>query len=366
MPSSLLRALRFARAWASPPADIGAREVLIPLPAGDVVPGTLSGPAESPAVGWVVLHGLTRTGRTHPELTRFVRALASTGASVLVPEIREWVDLEFAPERSRTVIRAAVDWLHASPTTAPGGVVLVGFSFGAPQALFVAADPSLAERVRGVVGWGGYEDIERTFRFSLTGEHEWEGVQYHQRPDPYARWVIGRNCLPLSPTLGGREALVSALHRLAVETGEKRLHPWEPSSDPFKESMRAALPREDRPLFDLFAPPSDREPDRKAALALVAELTPLMRREMPSVEPVRLIRSLASPVRLLHSRSDHLIPFTETLRLGRALEGKAADSTTRLTGLFSHSGDRVEGSVGSRALENLRFIGALRGVFGLG
>jgi pimeloyl-ACP methyl ester carboxylesterase len=332
---------------------------------GESIPGTLCRSGGGSARGWVVLHGMTRMGRAHPELLRFVRALASTGASVLVPEIREWVDLEFAPERSRAIIRAAVDWHHAAPTTASGGVVLVGFSFGAPQALLVAAEPPVSKRIRGVVGWGGYEDIGRTFRFSLTGEHEWEGVQYHQRPDPYARWVIGTNCLPLSPALGDRGALISALRRLAVETGEKRLHPAESSFDPFRDAIRAALPPEDRALFDLFAPPLNKEPDREATLALVEELTPLIRREMPSIEPASLIGSLDSPVRLLHSRSDHLIPFTETLRLGRALEEKAADLTTRLTGLFSHSGDPIEGATGSRVLENVRFIGALRGVFAI-
>lgn len=362
----LLPALRFSRAWASPPSHVETVEVRIPLRSGETVPGTFRAPRSAPGRGWVVLHGVTRLGRSHPELVRFVQALASTGASVLVPEIREWVDLEFAPERSRAIIGASVEWLASAPSTKPGGVILVGFSFGAPQALMVAADPSVSERVRGVIGWGGYADIERTFRFSLTGEHEWEGVQYHQRPDPYARWVIGRNCIPLSSALRDRAGLVPALHRLAVETGEKRLHPWEPSFDRFREALRSGLSVEERTTFDLLAPPHDREPDRDAALALVAELVPLIRREMPSLEPAAMIERVRSPVRLLHSRSDHLIPFTETLRLGHELEPKTSDLTARLTGLFSHSGDRVEAGMGSRILENLRFIGALRGIFALG
>lgn len=368
--TGLADAFRFSRAWTSPPSAPDGSEVRIPVGVEDVVPGTLTGSDGSAAGGsalrgWIVLHGMTRLGRRHPELLRFVRALASTGARVLVPEIREWIELEFAPERAREIIRAAVRWLDADPATASGGVVLLGFSFGAPQALLVAAEPSVAERIRGVVGWGGYADIERAFRFSLTGEHEWDGAVYRQEPDPYARWVIGRNCIPLSPSFGDTDAVVAALHGLASAAGERRLRPDSPTPEAHAERLRAEMSPEERSLFDVFAPPGGGHPDRDAASALVAELVPLMRRALPSLEPLRLIEGLPVPVRLLHSRTDRLIPFTESLRLHRGLEPKVPDLSVRLTGLYGHSGRGVEGGLLSRTIENARFLGALRRVFEL-
>ena len=361
---SLRKALQFSRAWRSPPSTLRESEVLIPVREGaSPIPGTIIRPEGSEMRGWVVLHGMTRLGRAHSELGRFVRAIASTGASVLVPEIREWTELEFAPRRAQAILRGAVDWLYQSPAIEPGGITVAGFSFGAPQALFAAADVELGRKIRGVLGWGGYADIERTFRFSFIGEHEWDGVSYRQRPDPYARWVIGRNCIPLSASLADHTALVAALHRLAVEAGEKRLQTWDPASDPVKEELRRRLPPRDRSLFDVFAPPVDREPDPGAAEALVSELVPAIRREIPLLEPVPLIDRLTVPVRLLHGRSDHLIPFTETLRLGHALDSKASDLSTRLTGLFSHSGGSAGGGLWTRTRENIRFLGALQGIF---
>ena len=315
-----------------------------------------------------MLHGMTRPGPAHPELQRFARALASTGASVLLPEIREWMELEFAPERAQEVIRASVDWLETSSEIAPSGVMLVGFSFGAPQALLAAADERLMGKIQGLVWWGGYADIERTFRFSFTGVHEWEGDTYRQTPNPYARWVIGKNCIPLSPTMADHGEVAGALHRLACEAGENRVPVWGPAGDHLRSELRSALPSGDRPLFDVFAPPSSQEPDASAAQSIVDELVPAIRRALPLIEPLPLIRRLPVATRLLHSRSDQLIPFTETLRLARALEGlegKSPGLCTHLTGLFGHSGDAVAGSRWMRAKENLNFLASLRGIFEL-
>jgi pimeloyl-ACP methyl ester carboxylesterase len=336
------------------------------LASGEEATATLTeGTKPRPRRGWVVLHGVTRFGERHPELQRFVGALATTGDRVLVPHVREWSDLRFAPERARLTIARAIAWLHAHPGTTPGGVVLVGFSFGAPQAMRVAADPKVGALLRGVVGWGGYADIARTFRFSLTGEHDFEGAEYRQPPDPYARWVIGVNSLPLCPSLGRTEALVAALWQLAAAAGERRIRSIDSSSDPMKEELRRGLTPSERALFDVFAPPAGREPDRAEASRLLDELVPAVRRASPTLE-VGAGGPLGSPVRLLHARTDRLIPFTETLRLAKTLAPATDDLTTRLIGLFSHSGEKIAAGPLARVRENVRFFEALRGVLSLG
>ena len=364
-------ALRFARAWNTPSAEVASRRVSLPVP-DDVsgspapVPGTVVAPAGSRGTrGWVVLHGLTRKGSDHTELVRFTNALASTGARVVVPEIREWVDLRFAPERANTVIRAAVEWMDEHPDTLDGGVILVGFSFGGPQALLAAAAPELERKLRGVVSWGGYAELERVVRFSFTGEHEWQGRTDHIPPDPYVRWIIGGNCLPLRSEEAMDRRVADALLRLAREAGDRGVRSADPVYDPVKRELRETLPTDDRALFDLFAPPTDREPDREAAGRLMVELVPVIRRRIPMLDPVPLIESIPSPVRLLHGRADDLIPFTETLRLEEALGSRVADLQTRITGLFSHSGEDGNAGITARTREGLRFLAALRGIFEL-
>src|SRR6185369_1110915 len=75
--------------------------------------------------GWIVLGGVTKMGRFHPQLSRFARALAASGAGVIVPEIPEWADLRLAPAVTVPTVRAAVRALDARPEIEHGSYGLV-------------------------------------------------------------------------------------------------------------------------------------------------------------------------------------------------------------------------------------------------
>ena len=365
MASPLLDTIRFGRGWLRPPPSVRTRELRV-RPDDDTspVPATLMEAGDAlPAPGWVVLHGLTRPGRHHPSLVRFGRAVASTGSRVLIPEIPEWVELDFAPERAQAVIRGAVERLVADPDTRGKSVTLVGFSFGAPQALLAASDPSFSRNLRAVVGWGGFADLTRTSYFQLTGEHEWEGRTYHQPPDPYGRWIVGANCLPLLTETRDAKAVAQALRALAVEAGDRQIDARDASLDGLKRQLRMGLPQRARSLFDLFAPPTHRNPDPEEARRMVERIVPAVKQAMPLMDPLRMIEGIRVPVRLLHSRSDHLIPFTETLRTAHALDRRAPLLEANVTGLFQHSGRPEGGSIVARARALVGFAGALKGIF---
>ncbi len=364
----LVDTLRFARGWLRPRTTLREREVpVLPEESSTPVPATLVEPSESgPLPGWVVLHGITRPGRAHAGLLRFVRALATTGRRVLVPEIPEWRDMDFAPARAQSIIRGAVDQLASDPDSTEGGVVLLGFSFGAPQALVVASDPAFRGRVRGVVGWGGYADLERTFRFLCTGRHTLNGEVHHQRPDPYGRWVIGANCLPLVPGLKGSRPVASALRALAVEAGERQVMAWDPSLERVRSQLRTGLPRTLRGLFDLFAPPDAALPPAESVEELTRTLAGAARRQLPLLDPLGTIEGIRAPVRLLHGRSDQLIPCSETPALARALERRAPDLEWALTGLFAHSGGASGVGPVARMREAIEFGRVLGDVISIG
>jgi dienelactone hydrolase len=367
MITPLFRALRFARRWSVPRSDLVETDISIPGRGGrEPNSGTLvSLPGSRPRAGWVVLHGITRPGRRHPGLLRFVRALASTGGRVLVPEVAAWTELRFEPGQAQKVLDGAVRWMADSSACRPGGVVLLGFSFGGPQALLAASDPDLGSRLRGVVSWGGYQSLDRTVAFQFTGEHELDGRTEVLRPDPYGRWVVGANCLLLTPGYHDRHEVAGALHRLAAEAGERQLPPLDPGLDPLKSSLRSRLGPDDRRLFDLFAPPWDRDPDPESGRELAGSMVAAARQKMPLLDPIPGIDSIRPPVRLLHGRTDRLIPYTETLYLARTLSSCTRNLDTRLTGLFAHSGGSERLRVTSRAREAIRFLRMLAGVFEL-
>ena len=365
MASSLLRTARFLGSWITGRSPVTEREAEC-RDGDDLFPATLYAPAAGPTdgAGWIVLHGITRPGRAHPTLVRFARALASSGARVVVPEIEAWTELRLAPERTVPAVRGALRLLEAD--TGDGGSLpgLVGFSFGAPQVVLASLDPELRGRLAGVTGFGGYCDLERTVTFQFTGEHTWEGRTHHHRPDPYGRWVIGANYLTGVPEHGDADDVARALWRLAALAGERRIESWDPRYDPVKAQLREEIAPRRRGLFDLFAPPADGEPERGEAEDLIPRLAAACRAASPLMDPGPLLPAPPSPVRLVHGRNDHLIPFTATLRLRRAFpEGSDVDAT--VTGLFAHS-DESPLRAGIEAIREAGvFVRALGDVLGL-
>lgn len=331
------RTVRYLSSWLGAGREVELRDVTLRR-GGTELDATWAVPrgAREPLGAWVVLHGLTRTGRGHAQLGRFVRALAASGSAVVVPEVPEWQALHLAPDATLPTVRAALDWMDEQPLVAGGRRGLLGFSFGAPQAVAASAHPSLRDRLDGVVAFGGYCDLERTVRFQLTGEHEWEGVRHHHRPDPYGRWIVAGNHLTDLPEHAGKEDAARALLELARKAGDVGVPSWDPSLRPTKEALRASVAPEHREIFDYLAAPDGTDPSGPRAYELARALAEAATTHNPSMEVARRLKDVPGPVHLVHGRADHLIPYTEALRLGRALPERAVAQLT-VTALFGHS-----------------------------
>lgn len=376
MPASTLRSLGFLRTWLSGGGGGRQEEVEIPgegrrIPATVFVPDDVSLPGDGTPVGprpvWIVLHGVTRPGRRHEQLVRFCRALAGAGTTAVVPEIREWVELRLAPEHTVPTIRAAMDWLDR------GEAGLVGFSFGAPQALRAAAHPDLRDRVGGVAGFGGYFDVARTVRFQLTGHHEWRGEEERLDPDPYGRWIMAANHLTDVPGHQDAEDVARALWRLAAIAGDARIPSDAPEMAVHRRDLRPRVEESHRALFDLLArgplgsesdSAEDRMPRTTRLESLAGELSRAALATAPLLDVRDHLAGIRCPVELIHGRFDRLVPYTESLRLAEAFPPGARVRVT-VTRLFSHTEGRALLPGISGALEGWRFFAALRRVLGL-
>jgi pimeloyl-ACP methyl ester carboxylesterase len=315
---------------------------------------------------WVVLHGLTRPGRAHPSLLRFARAIAAAGNVVFLPEIPEWRDLRVAPALTIDTIRQAVRALQQRDDIRHEHVGLCGFSFGATQALIAAADEETAALLAGVAAWGGYYDLRRLFRFGLTGYHELDGVTYNTPPDPYGPWIMAGNYLPQTPGFEDAIPVAEALLALALEAGERRIYAWDPIYDESKRRLRATLVPRHRGLFDLIAPDTTAPPRDATEVLRIAEVladTALL--ADPLLDPQPFLDRVRVPILFAHGRDDRLVPFTETLRLARAVPPDRIRSLT-VTALFQHSGG-TSGGLGALgvAREGGRFVRLLHRVLTL-
>ena len=353
---------RYARSWKKGTA-VSVEETQIERN-GETIPATFMTPAshrgELPA--WIILGGITSMGRFHPQLIRFGRALAASGAAVLIPEMPEWRDLKLAPEVTTPTVRGALRAIEARPEVRKGKVGLIGFSFGAAQAAIASSYDDLSDRIAGVVLFGGYCDLERTLRYQLTGLHEWDGVTERVDPDPYGRWVIASNYLTRVPGYEDAQDVAAALRRLALASTELRIPAWDPRHDLLKGDLRAALAPRHQGTFDLFAPcTSATMVGGEASEAMAVALAGACRRSQPLLDPNLELRRMRVPIHLFHGRGDRLVPYTESLRFHQRLSA-SLDSHVTVTGLFAHSADHRPATMAMRVREGLVFFKAMRGV----
>ena len=332
----MIRTARFLHGWYRPSVGVQTIEEVVEAPEGPMSATLYRPRGGAPRHGWVVLHGITVPGRAHPSLIRFARALAQSGGIVLVPEIAAWRELRVDPEAADHAIAAAAEHMRRTPRVRRGGVGVVGFSFGATQALVTAARPELRDGIRTVVAFGGYCDPVATFVYAFTGEHEWKGIRSTLPPDPYGRWIVTANYLTDIPEFASMGRVARGAHRLAVESGERGVYAGDPLLDPIKATVRAGLSPSEREIWDLIAHPADRPspPDATRRLGSLVARAALARH--PALDPRPALPLLSHPTVLAHGYHDQLIPYTETLQLHERLADHAP-SYLSVSRLFAHS-----------------------------
>ena len=360
--------LRFVQQYVRPRAGATLADEVHYRRGAEQLPATVYSPRgrRGTLPGWVILHGLTRPGRRHPGLIHFAQSVARAGNIVMVPEIPEWRELRVAPAVTIDTIRAAVRALQHRDDVNHGHVGLFGFSFGATQALIASCDAETAASLHGIASWGGYCDLRRVFRFGLIGVHELDGVTRRMQPDPYGSWIIAGQYLPHVPGYGGSEAVAQALYELALESGEKRVYAWDPIYDVTKLRLRARLPDDQRELFDLIAPLTTvQDRDETRVLELGERIADTALRRDPLLDPQPFLGRVRVPVLFAHGRDDRLIPFTESIRLSRAVPASQSLGLT-VTSLFQHSG-ATQAGLGPVGLvrEGFRFLHLLHRVLAI-
>ena len=365
MALQLTRTTSYVRSWLTGHADVLEEEITLDRD-GACIPATLVRPAQvnSPLPGWVILHGITRPGRGHPQLIRFSRAVAATGAAVIIPEVPEWRELRLEPQLVVPTVQCSISALRDTPGIENMPYGLIGFSFSASHALSAAAAHEVREDIAGVVGFGGYCNLERTITFMLTGQHQYEGQSYELTPDPYGRWIVAANYLDKIPGYEEATDVTHGLRQLAALSGDIGAPAHDLCYDAAKAKERGKINSDRKFLFDILAPPSGVLPDLAHAKKLGHKLTEAAVRIEPEIDAFKTLQNISCPVHILHGRNDDLIPFSEGLRIRDALPPES-DSHTTITRLFGHSTqDRFPSPF--RAIQEVAaFLRALERIFRL-
>lgn len=259
--------------------------------------------------GLLVTHGVLDTGKDDPRLVALANELASCGFAVLVPELDGLKSLRLDMDESGD-IAAAFRVMLSREEVDETRAGLFGISFAAGPTLKAATDPSIRDRVKFVVSFGGYYDTVNIIRYLTTGRDEYRGHRHVEPPEIYARYVFVKNLLVHLTAEEDRMVLSGLLDTMEREAaaGAKR---WEGEAPVISPDRLTA---DGRAVYHLIR---NQDPDQVQSLMEATE--PAVRDYLESLSVRPVVPHLTAQVLIGHGDTDPLIPSTESLRLADAL-----------------------------------------------
>jgi pimeloyl-ACP methyl ester carboxylesterase len=289
---------------------IVSRIVAEPIHTEDVAFATESGvvrgrvylPEQHPnAAGLVVLHGVHHLGMDEPRLVSFAAAMASCGLRVLTPQLPGIADYH-VDRSSVRVIGESARWF-ARQTNGPVGVL--GLSFSGGLALVATGDPGYRPDFKFVFAVGSQDAMDHVAAYYLTGrEVRPDGTTERLTPHEYGALVMEYEHLEDFVPAGDEAAIRPVLREHLYE---------DKSAEELAEARLNAQQRaEAMSLMDS---------NSAATRAKLAAADARHVEEMEGLSPHGMLRSMTTPVYLLHGQADNIIPAAETLWMASELPG---------------------------------------------
>lgn len=256
--------------------------------------------AHAPAL--MVLHGVHHLGMNEPRLMSFAAAMASCGLQVLTPELPNIKDYRIDADSVRTIAGSA-RWF-AARTGGPVGVM--GLSFSGGLALVAAADPIYEPGFKFVFAVGSQDEMSRVAQYYLTGrELRPDGTMEELSPHEYGALVLEYEHLDDFVPASDVAAVRAVLREHLYENKQAELGALSQAT--------VAQRAEAVALMDTNSP-------KTWARLATAEIR--RRKEMDGLSPHGILKTMTTPVYLLHGEADNIIPSAETLWMANELPNK--------------------------------------------
>jgi pimeloyl-ACP methyl ester carboxylesterase len=264
------------------------------------VRGRLYVPDRHPnAPALVVLHGVHHLGIDEPRLVSFASAMASCGVRVLTPELPGIKDYH-VDRRSVQVIGESTRWFSRQ---AGGPVGVLGLSFSGGLALVAAAEPQYRPDFKFVVAVGSQDAMDHVATYYLTGqEARPDGTMERLTPHEYGALVLEyehlEDFVPKSDEAAIRPVLREHLYedKSAEKLAEAKLNSRQRAEAAVLMDSNSAMTR------------------ARLAAANIRHVE-----EMEGLSPHGMLRTMTTPVYLLHGQGDNIIPAAETLWMASEL-----------------------------------------------
>jgi pimeloyl-ACP methyl ester carboxylesterase len=227
-----------------------------------------------------------------------------------------------------------------------GPVSVMSISFGSIAAFHLAAKHP--DRVKRMVVFGGYRNLELSFRFALGGAVAGAAAQVRDPLNgPAVIANLVEDMLPAAEAETFRAAALAFSRRTwskhgAIEDKHDGRHLK------VGAEIAATLEGDAARLFRVAARLEGNPLD------VVDEVFERARGRFAFLDPSPLMARITAPVACVHGRDDDVIPWSESVAMARDL----ANGRAYITGLYGHTG-RANGAAAGALVRELRAMGGV-------
>ena len=282
--------------------------------------GDLYLPGEGkPEAGIVLVPGMVQEGKDAPNFVTFATTLARARFAVVAPQLSGHRDLRIEPGQAREVADAFRYLADREDLSPEGRAGIAGISYALGPVMVGALEDDIRERVRFILGVGGYYDLRTAIRFVTTGYFEVDGSPRSVRSSQYGKLVLAKSVLN-----DLHDAKDRAIFEEMVEVKLKDFN-----AD--ISALAEGLGPEGMSVHSLL-----NNTDPRLTPQLIAALPPAT---VATIDALTLsdkdLTRLTARLLLVHGKNDTLIPYPESVALGNAVASSRA-RVFILNGVLGH------------------------------
>ena len=256
-----------------------------------------------PEAGIVLVPGMVQEGKDAPSLVAFATTLARVRFAVLAPQLTGYRELRIEPGQAREAADAFRYLVDRDDLSPEGRAGIAGISYALGPVVLAALEDDIRQRVRFILGVGGYHDLRTAIRFVTTGYFEVDGSPRSVKPSEYGKLVFVKSVVH-----DLREPKDRAIFEEIVEVKLKDINA---DVSPLAE----ALGPEGMSVHRLLTNTDPRKTAQLIAALPAATVATIDALTLSDRDLTRLTARLL----LVHGKNDALIPYPESVALGGAV-----------------------------------------------
>lgn len=265
--------------------------------------------------GVYIQHGMSAMGIDDQRIVHLAENIASTGHSVILPELPEVKGLKIEEQTITNIQNLMLEIFENKQLFNGEDLGYLSASFSAGMGIIAASRSNTRNKIKSSMLIGGYCNFFEAVPFVFT----------NYEVDPYAVYVILYNMLHrFEPNIA--EELEMVYYEAALDNGLKRT--GQNAKADFYLNKSSKLAKE---FFDQV------HNDRSFRISLAKQVLNTVPEKMPeNLSPYYQLESLRGPVSLLHGKSDPVISSEESEKLARLFQKKGILHVHRTSTALTH------------------------------